>query len=110
MNCKESSLSTDQLLKNSLRFNGALTGLAITAVTGYTDPIPCSLKHLSFDELLRASFGTDSCGKPALRVKFIATCDTLINCQNRSNENQLGEVFAYNSSTRTIAIVLNQSV
>lgn len=110
MVCKDSNLPTDQLLKNSLRFNGTLTGLAITEVTGYTEVIPCSLKHLSFDDLLRASFGIDACGKIALRVKNIATCDTLITCKNSSNENQLSEMFAYDSATRTIALVLNKSV
>lgn len=108
MVCKDSNLPTDQLLKNSLRFDGTLTGLAITEVS-YTENIPCNLKYLSFDELLRASFGIDSCGKIALRVTFIATCDTLITCQNNSNENQLSELFAYDSATRTFSIVLNQS-
>lgn len=110
MDCKTNYLPTKQHLAAMLRTAGTLAGLPIVAVSGHTEnAITCQKQHLSFDDLLRASIGTDNCGKPAIRVKFIDSCDLKTTCKNNSDEDPLRNMFAYDSTTKTIALVINQS-
>lgn len=112
MDCTEQHIPTIDLLINMLRVSTPLIGLPIVVVTGHTEnALQCAgdKRHLTFDDLLRASIGVDSCGKPALRVKFIDSCDAQINCAVPTGFDQLRNMFAYDSTTKTYAVVLNQS-
>lgn len=109
--CGNSHLDLNTLINSSLRKTGALTGLPIVEVTGHTEnAINCDRQHLKFEDLLKLSIGVDGCGKAAIRVKFIDTCDLDSSCQNNDRlEDNLRKMFAYDSNTKTFALVLNKS-
>lgn len=111
MNCKDQNVSTLELLTKMLRVAKPLVGLPIVFVTGHTEnAIQCNDgKNLSVDDLFRASIGVDNCGKPALRVKVINTCDVKANCAVPTGFDPMRDMFAYDSTTKTIALVLNIS-
>lgn len=111
MNCSDNHLPLKSHMDAMLRTSGSLAGLPIVEVDGHTEnALSCGKNHLTLDDLFRASIGVDSCGKPALRVKFIASCDVKKTCTNNSVDDLLRSMFAYDSTTKTIALVLNQSV
>lgn len=108
--CKDNHVPLVKYLEAMLRVSGALTGLPIVAVTGHTQAaINCNNSHLQFEDFLRLSIGVDSCGKSALRVKFINSCNTLENCSNSADANPLRKMFAYDATSKTYALVINQS-
>lgn len=110
MDCNNNHLPLVKHLAPMLRKTGNLVGLPIVAVTGHTDnAINCENSHLTFEDLFKRSIGVDSCGKPAIRVKFINTCSTLVTCANNDDANPLQKMFAYDSTTKTYALVINQS-
>lgn len=111
MDCKDQNVSTLELLTKMLRELKPLAGLPIVIVTGHTEnAIQCnSGKNLNIDDLFRASIGVDSCGKPALRVKIINTCEVKANCAVPTGFDPMRDMFAYDSTAKTIALVLNQS-
>lgn len=109
MNCENNHLSLEKQLTRMLRTVGGLTGLATVKInSGYTAKIPCDLNHLSFEDLIKRSVGVDSCGRPAIRIKYIATCNLKKDCNNNDVENQFNQMFAYDTVTRSFALVLNQ--
>lgn len=94
-----------------LRKDGDLVGLPIVEVSGHTqNAINCGNAHLTFEDLLKLSIGVDGCNKPAIRVKYIDSCDALVNCTTNVDQNPLNKMFAYDSSAKTYAIVINKSV
>lgn len=97
-------------LTSMARKSGTLIGLPIVAVTGHNDQALQCDDGLArnFESLMAASIGVDSCGKPALRVKFIDTCDVQVGCEIGA-DNLLDQMFAYDSTAKTFALVLNQS-
>lgn len=110
MDCNTNHIPTGKQLEAMLRTSGNLVGLPIVAVTGHTDnALNCNNNHLTDEELLRLCIGVDSCGKPAIRVKFINSCTTLKDCNNKSEANPFRRAFAYDSTTKTYALVINQS-
>lgn len=111
MDCENNYIDLKRHLEAMARTDGTLIGLPIVAVTGHTEQaIQCDDgKPRTFEALLAASIGVDSCGKPALRVKFIDTCDLHISCVNNSDERLLNQIFAYDSDLKTYALVINQS-
>lgn len=110
MDCATSHLELKKHLGAMLRKSGSLIGLPIKEVTGHTQPaITCENGHLTFDDLVRLSIGVDGCGKPALRVKIINTCTNLVNCANSSDENPLNKIFAFDTTQKTFAVVLNRT-
>jgi hypothetical protein len=110
MNCENNHLSLNTHLRAMARISEKLVGLPIVAVTGHEDQaLNCGTTHLGFDDMLSAAIGVDSCGKPAIRVKFINSCENYISCNNSSDDNVWRQFFAYDASTKTFAIVLNQS-
>lgn len=111
MNCSDNHLSLKQHLDAMLRVSAPLAGLPIVEVSGHEEnALKCDLNHLTLDDLFRASIGVDSCGRPAIRVKYIASCDLKKTCTNNSVDDLLRSMFAYDSTTKTIALVLNVSV
>lgn len=113
VNCNTNHLPIGEILKSILRKDATtkLVGMPIVEVSGHDEPaITCKNNHLKFEDFLSLSVGVDACGKPALRVKNIATCDVDMNCANNSDPNPLNKIFAYDSTTKTYAIVLNKSV
>jgi hypothetical protein len=93
-----------------LRKSGDLVGLPITEVTGHTEnAINCDRQHLTFMDLIKLSIGVDGCGKPALRVKKIDTCTLNATCDNAVVNDNLNKIFAYDSTEKTFAIVLNET-
>lgn len=110
MDSNTNHLSLKTQLESMLRASGPLAGLPIVAVTGHTEnAIRCDNNEWSFEEFVKASIGVDNCGKPALRVKFIDSCDVKVDCANHDDANPLRDMFAYDSTTDTYALVLNQS-
>lgn len=110
LGCDNSHLDLNTLVNSSLRKSGALIGLPIVEVSGHTEnAINCDKQHLTFWDLLKLSIGADVCGKAALRVKYIDTCDLYANCANNDVDQNLAKMFAYDSTTNTYAIVLNKS-
>lgn len=113
MNCNDNYLSLTTHLNNMVRHSGNLNGIAIVEVTGHTsNALSCGLDttHLTFEQLLLKSIGTDPCGKPAIRVKFIATCTYLKNCELAGVSNDFSRMFAYDATAKTFALVINKSV
>lgn len=113
MNCTDNYLPLGEHLSQMLRKSGKLVGLAITEVTGHTDNAQsCGLSHLTYDQLMARAIGTDACGKPALRVKFIATCTSNKTCTNKDVVKKVDfrQMFAFDATTKTVAWVLNKSV
>lgn len=113
MDCNTNHLSLKQHLDNMLRKSGNLNGLPIVEVSGHTsNALSCGLEtnHLTFEQLLLKSIGTDACGKPAIRVKYIASCDYRKNCQTNDVNDNFNSMFAYDATTKTFALVLNKSV
>ena len=106
MDCINNYISLDARLNGMLRKSGELVGLPITEVTGHTSMVPCSHNHLTFSQLLEASIGTDGCGKPAFRVKCIDSCDLALTCAQPKG---LIDMFAYDSTAKTFALVLNKT-
>lgn len=110
MDCNNNYLPLKQHLEAMLRVAAPLKGLPIVEVTGHEEnALNCTNNHLTFEDLLKASIGVDSCGKPAIRVKFIDTCETEKTCANNSDADPLRGMFAYDSTTKTIALVINKS-
>jgi len=96
-------------LTSMARKSGTLVGMPIVEVSGHnTQALQCDdgLPR-TFESLLAASIGVDTCGKPALRVKFIDSCDVQIDCNVGGDI--LSQIFAYEPTTKTFALVLNQS-
>lgn len=111
MNCDDNHLPLKQHLDNMLRKSGVLFGLPIVEVSGHTEnAVNCENNHLTFDDLMRKSIGVDACGKPALRVKFIESCTYKKDCEKNSVNDNFNSMFAYDSSAKTFALVLNKSV
>lgn len=111
MDCTNNYIQLKDHLKAMVRSSGQLSGMAIVEVeSGYEDPAPCDdgLPR-SFEQRLAASIGVDPCGKPALRVKFIDSCTSKISCTVGAEENVLDNIFAYESSTKSFALILNKS-
>lgn len=106
MDCVNNHISTDDRLKGMLRASGNLVGMPITIVTTHTSRVPCSHNHLTFEQLLLASIGTDGCGKPAFRVKYIDSCILALTC---SQGKGIIDMFAYDESLKTFALVLNKT-
>ncbi len=110
MDCPDNHLPLKQHLDAMLRVAGELNGLPIVEVEGHTEnALNCKNNHLTLDDLFRASVGADSCGKPAMRVKFINSCDVKKTCATSSVDDLLRSMFAYDSSAKTFALVINQS-
>lgn len=111
VNCTTNHLPIEQVLKSILRKDaGGLVGMPIVEVSGHESPaINCKNNYLKFNDLLSLSVGVDPCGKPALRVKFIDTCEVDLTCVNNTDANVLNKIFAYDETAKTYAIVLNQS-
>ena len=112
MDCKTSYIDLEDHLTAMLRVSAALIGLPIVAVSGHTSNamICAKTNHLDVDALLKLCIGVDSCNQPAIRVKFINSCTLLSSCKNKSNKNSLRRMFAYDSTSKTYALVINQSV
>lgn len=115
MNCSDNHLPLKQHLDNMLRKSGVLNGLPIVEVANGThteNALSCGLEtnHLSFDDLMRKSIGVDACGKPALRVKYIASCTYRKDCNKNDVNDNFNSMFAYDSTLKTFALVLNKSV
>lgn len=110
MDCTNNNYPLTHHLTAMARKSGTLIGLPIVAVTGHNDQGAQSDDGLprTFERYLVGSIGTDSCGLPAIRVKFIDSCDTAITCKVEA-DNILDQIFAYDATTKTFAIVLNQS-
>ncbi len=104
MDCINNYIATDDRLNGMLRSSGELVGLPITEVTGHTSMVPCSHNHLTFEQLMLASIGTDGCGKPALRVKYIDSCTLALTCAQPKG---LIDMFAWDETLKTFAVVLN---
>lgn len=111
MDCANSYLELKKHLNAMLRKSGALVGLPIVEVSGHASAaINCENSHLTFEDFMRLCIGVDACGKPALRVKFIASCTTLVTCANNDDANPLGKMFAFDATAKTYALVINKSV
>lgn len=114
LNCNTNHLPIDKIVTSLLRKVAAsgLVGLPIVEVAGHNTPaMNCDNNHLKFEDFLRLVIGIDGiCGKPALRVKIIDSCDLDINCENQNEANPLNKMFAYDAVLGTYAIVLNRSV
>jgi hypothetical protein len=110
MDCNNNHLDLAKHLNAMLRVSGALVGLPIVEVSGHTEKaVNCELAHLTFEDLVKKSIGVDSCGKPAIRVKFIDSCTYKTQCANNGVQDNLREMFAYDSTAKTVALVLNKS-
>ncbi len=112
MDCPTSHITLKKQFDAMFRKVGVLIGLPIVAVgegTHTENALRCDNNHLTLEDLFKSSIGVDSCGKPALRVKFIDTCDTLAACKTSHDEDQLRKMFAYDSDAKTYALVINQS-
>jgi hypothetical protein len=110
MECKKSHIPLNKQLEAMLRVSGVLLGLPLVEVEGHADQaLRCDNNHLTFEDLVKSCIGTDSCGKPALRVKFIDSCNTKTTCKNNGDADPLKQMFCYDASAGTYAIVLNMS-
>lgn len=110
MNCNDNHIALGKYLEAMLRVSGPLKGLPIVEVSGHTDnAINCNNNHLGFDDFVKLSIGSDSCGKPAIRVKYIDSCDTVITCATNNDKHIMNSMFAYDSTAKTFALVLNKS-
>jgi hypothetical protein len=110
MNCATNHLSVKKHLESMARKSGVLVGLPITEVEGHEEnAMSCGKNHLSFEQLLALCIGVDSCGKPAIRVKYIDSCETMRNCTNNDKDPLLNQTFAYDAGRKTFALVLNVS-
>lgn len=111
MDCTDAYIDVLKHINSMLRVSGVLIGLPIVEISGHTDnALNCDNNHLKFEDLLRLSIGVDACGKPALRVKFIASCDLNKTCSNNDVQDNLRQIFAYDSTEKTFALVINKSV
>lgn len=110
MNCSDNHIPINKHLENMARKSGQLVGLPIVEVSGHTDSaLRCDNNHLNFSDLLALCIGVDGCGKPAIRVKIIDSCETFLSCSTTDKNPLLNQVFAYDSTEKTYALVLNQS-
>lgn len=110
MTCTDAHIDLMKHINSMLRVDGVLIGLPIVAVEGHTEnALNCDNNHLTYEQLMKLSIGVDSCGKPALRVKFIASCDLNKSCSNNDVQDNLRQTFAYDSTLKTYALVINQS-
>jgi len=109
MNCNDSHIDLKFFLANMLRLStGGLKGLPYIIVTGHDEPaINCNNSHLTYEDLLKLSIGVDGCDKPAIRVKVIESCDPVLSCAH--NTSPLNDVFAWDPTTKTYALVMNFS-
>jgi len=106
MNCTNNHISTADRLNGMLRQSGELVGLPVTVVTTHASKVPCSHNHLTFEQLLLLCIGTDGCGKPAFRIKYIDSCTLALTC---SKPKSLIDSFAYDATLKTFALVLNKT-
>ena len=104
MDCKNNHIDLDSRIDGMLRSLAGLTGIPVITVTGHTSIVPCSHNHLTFDQLIALTIGTDGCGKPAFRVKYINSCVLAKTC---SKPKSIIDAFAYDASAKTFALVLN---
>lgn len=112
MDCKTNHIPLNDHLRSMLRKSGRLKGLPIVEVTGHTEhAMSCGAEnsHWKFEDFMAASIGVDTCGKPAIRVKFIHSCTNEIECANNTNTNVFAEMFAYDKSAKTYCMVINKS-
>jgi len=112
MDCTNNHISFTDTLRSLVRTDGTVNGLAIVEVEDHTEAaIRCGAEnaHMSFTDFLLACIGVDTCGKPAIRVKYIDTCDSQITCSTNDDVNFLNQIFAYDSTLKTYALVINQS-
>lgn len=111
MDCNDNHLPLKQHLDAMLRKDGELNGLPIVEVSGHeSNALTCDKNHLTLDDLFRASIGVDSCGKPAIRVKYINSCELKKDCNIASVDDLLRSMFAYDETEGTYALVINQSL
>lgn len=106
MDCINNYIATDDRLNGMLRKSGELVGLPVTVVTTHSSVVPCSHNHLTFEQLLLLCIGVDGCGKPAFRIKYIDDCDLAITC---AQPKKLIDIFAYDETLKTFALVLNKT-
>mgnify|MGYP003468271434 FL=1 len=104
MDCINNYIATDDRLNGMLRSSGELVGLPVITVTTHASRVPCSHNHLTFEQLFLQSIGTDGCGKPALRVKYINSCTLAKTC---AQPKSMIDMFAYDANLKTFAVVLN---
>lgn len=113
MNCDTNSIPLKRHIEGMLRASGSLTGLPIVEVEEGTHLEPglsCNNSFMTFEDMLRGSIGVDTtCGRLAIRVKFIDSCEVKLGCANAQDETLLNQIFAYDSTSKTFALVLNQS-
>lgn len=111
--CKTSHIQLENLLSAMLRKSGVLIGLPFVAVgenTHTENAMICrKSSHLSVEQLILNCIGVDSCNKPAIRVKYINSCDNLVDCIQKDNAQPFRRMFAYDSTLKTFALVINQS-
>lgn len=113
MNCSDNHLPLEKHLRAMVRKSGVLCGLPIIEVSGYTtNAMKCGddLNHLSFTDLILKCIGTDACGRPAIRVKYIASCTLKMNCNLNDVSSEMNSIFAFDTATKSYALVLNKSV
>ena len=107
MDCTNNYIATPDRLNDMLRSSGELVGLPVTIVTTHASVVPCELNHLTFEQLLLACIGTDGCGKPAFRIKYINSCTLAYNVCSKPKS--LIDMFAYDATLKTFALVLNKT-
>lgn len=111
MDCNDSHLPLKQHLDAMLRVDGELNGLPMVEVEGHTEnALSCDKNHLTLEDLFRASIGVDTCGKPAIRVKKISSCEVKKTCAISNVDDLLRSMFAYDATEKTFALVVNESV
>src|SRR6478736_1263909 len=102
MDCSTNHIPVKKHLENMVRKDGVLNGLPIVEVSGHEEnAMTCDKNHLSFEMLLALCIGVDACGKPAIRVKYIDSCDTLLTCATSDKDPLFNNIFAYDSTTKT---------
>lgn len=112
MDCATNHIPLTKQLEAMARTSGVFVGLPIVEVevdTHEENAMRCDNNHLTLEDLLKACIGTDVCGKPALRVKFIDSCDTLVTCGKNHDADVFRKMFCYDSTAKTYALVINQS-
>lgn len=110
INCGDNQVPLKSYLNSMVRVAGPLSGLPIVVVTGHTEnALKCDNNHLGFEDFLKLSIGVDPDGKPAIRVKYIDSATTVLDCGNNAKDPLLNQVFAYDSTAKTYALVLNKS-
>lgn len=115
MNCDTNYFSLLSNLRAMARISGSLVGPAMVLVQegSHTEQaIRCGAEngHMTFENFMQASIGTDGDGLPAIRVKLIQSTQPQITCATNDDINSINQFFAYDSTTKTYALVLNLTV